>query len=278
METPRRRVFLLGCPRSRTTVAQTVISQACNLVTMSTNWWLTSAGTRLLNGPEGEPRAVTRPFAQRRVTDRLKEAGVALPEGFRVEEALDRLATETSSAGWLEKTPLHVLALEEIEADVPGARFVHLVREPGEVVVSFLRRSAASPGMRGAAWQGVQANCEAIWRECVLATLERRGKANHLLVGSEGFVADPETVAEQVAGFTGVVYRPPDNPSRVAQARALEPSTRPWKKDAAGPVRRIDHQNTPTLGPLDPWTVQLWRQARELLGSEESPAAEEVTE
>lgn len=276
IRTPGRRVFLLGCPRSRTTVAQTVISQACSLVTMSTNWWLTSSGTQLLNGPEGEPREVTRQFAQQRVTNRLHEAGVTLLEGFRVEEALDRLATETAAVGWLEKTPLHVLALAEIEADVSGARFVHLVREPGEVVASFLRRAVANPGMRGAAWQAVQGNCEAIWRECVLATLQRHGEANHLLVGSEAFVTDPEAVAERVAGFAGVAYRPPDNPGRVAQARAFEPSARAWKQDAAGPVRRIDHWEATHLGPLEPATVRIWRQARELLGAANSSAAGEV--
>ena len=118
-----RRLFLLGCPRSRTTVAQTVISQACALVTMWTNWWLASSGTRLLNGPEGEPREVTRPFAQRRVTARLTEMGLTLPEGFRVEEALDRLAIKVGAVGWLEKTPLHVLALDEIVGfDLPNLK------------------------------------------------------------------------------------------------------------------------------------------------------------
>lgn len=265
MQTPGRRVFLLGCPRSRTTVTQAVISQACALVTISTNWWLTSSGTRLLNGPEGQPREVTRLFAQRRVTARLTQAGLTLPEGFRVEEALDRLAAETGAVGWLEKTPLHVLALDEIEADVTGARFVHLVREPGEVVASFLRRAAANSGMRGSAWQAVQSNCEAIWRECVLATLVQTGKANHLLVDSNTFVTDPEAVVECVAGFVGVPYRSPGNLDRVAEARALEPSARPWKQDAAGPVRRIDHEDTPELGPLEPVTVQTWRQVRHRL-------------
>lgn len=274
-----RRLFLLGCPRSRTTVAQTVISQACALVTMWTNWWLASSGTRLLNGPEGEPREVTRPFAQRRVTARLTEMGLTLPEGFRVEEALDRLAIKVGAVGWLEKTPLHVLALDEIEAEVPGAQFVHLLREPGEVVASFLRRAATNPGMRGAAWQAVQGNCEAIWRECALATLGRHGQANHLLIDSDAFVTDPETVTKQVARFVDVPYRAPDDPGRVAQARALEPSPRPWKQDAAGAVRRIEHEDNPELGPLEPQTVQIWRQARDLLrgpnGSARS-AAEEV--
>ena len=271
-----RRVFLLGCPRSRTTVAQTVLSQACALVTMSTNWWLTSSGTRLLNGPEGEPREVTRPFAQRRVSDYLKEAGVMLPEGFGVGEALDRLAAESGAVGWLEKTPLHVLAVTEIEADVPGARFVHLVREPGQVVASFLRRAVANPEMRGAAWQRVQEYCEAIWREWVLATLQRYGQANHLLVASEAFVTDPEAEAMQVAGFVGVAYRAPDHPGRVVQAHALEPSARAWKQDAVGPVRRIEHQDSPQLRALDPVTVALWRQVRELLGDVNSPAVGEV--
>src|SRR5690349_6150327 len=103
-----RRVFLLGCPRSRTTVSQTVIAQACNLATMaSTNWYLEHASTRLLNGMEGMSRADARRWAHERITTHLRKAiGIELPEEFRLEDALDRLASGTGAPGWLEKTPL----------------------------------------------------------------------------------------------------------------------------------------------------------------------------
>ena len=238
------RALLVGCPRSRTTVAQTVLSQACGLVPVSSNWWLTASVTHLLSGGEGEPREVTRPFARRRVANLLAEVGVELSEGFRVEEALDRLAVTSGAAGWLEKTPVHVLALDEIEAEVAAVRVVHLLRDPGEVVASFLRRAAANPDMRGAAWQSDQDRCEAIWRACAAASLRVAGKANHLLVDAAEFVADPEAVARRVAGFLAVRYLPPENMDRVAAAAAAVPSSRPWKRDAAGPVQVIEHEDS----------------------------------
>jgi hypothetical protein len=88
------------------------------------------------------------------------------------------LAIVIGAAGWLEKTPVHVLALKEIEAEIAASRMVHLLRDPAEVVASFLRRAAANPDMRGAAWQSDQTRCEAIWRDCVAASLAVAGKAN----------------------------------------------------------------------------------------------------
>ena len=263
-----RRVFLFGCPRSRTTVAQRVVSQACDLATMaSTNWFLEHASTQVLNGPAGSSRAQMRPFALKRVREHVAAAtGVDLGEEFRLEEGMDVLAERTGAAGWLEKTPLHLLSAREIAAEIPGARFVHLVRDPGGVVTSLLRRAAANPGMVGAGWQAVQAHDEHTWRVCVRATLDLREDPAHLVVDAEDFVDDPEPWARRVAQFLDLPYRPPGDPARVAAEQASMPSHRPWKADAAGPVRRVAHAEPVPLAPLEPETLRLWTHAREVLG------------
>ena len=40
-------------------------------------------------------------------------------------------------AGWVEKTPANLYAVDVIERWVPGARFVHIVREGADVVASL---------------------------------------------------------------------------------------------------------------------------------------------
>lgn len=269
------RAILFGCPRSRTTVAQRIISQACDLATMaSTNWYLEHRSTQLLNGAEGMSRTDARPCARNRIRAHLRDAtGVTLPEEFGLPEALDRLATETGAAGWLEKTPLHVLSIAEIEADIPGARFVHLVRDPAGVVTSLLRRARDNDGMVGRAHQSVQANDEAVWRTCVRATLEQHGVANHLILDSEAFLDDPEATAAWVSAFLQLPYRDPQHQDRIRAERASTPSHRPWKADAAGPVRRIDHSDTITLQPLETATTQLWEHTRRVLQLAERPAS-----
>jgi Sulfotransferase family len=263
-----RRVFLFGCPRSRTTVAQRVVSQACDLATMaSTNWFLEHASTQVLNGPAGSSRAQMRPFALKRVREHVAAVtGVDLGEEFRLEGGLDVLAERTGAAGWLEKTPLHLLSAREIAAEVEGARFVHLVRDPGGVVASLLRRAAANPGMVGAGWQAVQAHDEHTWRVCLRATLDLREDPAHLVVDAEDIVDDPELWARRVAEFLDLPYRPPGDPARTAAEQASVPSHRPWKADAAGPVRRIAHADPVPMTPLESETARLWAHAREVLG------------
>jgi hypothetical protein len=233
----------------------------------STNWYLEHRSTRLLNGPEGMSRHDARPFAVNRISVHVRDTtSVVLPEPFALDEALDRLAVETGATGWLEKTPLHVLSIAEIESDIPDARFVHLVRDPAGVVTSLLRRARDNEGMVGRAHQSNQSNDEAVWRECVHATLERHGKGNHFVVDAESFVDDPEMWAVRIAAFLDLPYRSPEHPARVRAAGAAKASHRPWKADAAGPVQRIAHDDAIALAPLDPRTVDLWAHARQVLG------------
>jgi hypothetical protein len=223
-----RRVFLFGCPRSRTTVGQRVFSQGANLVTMaSTNWFLEHASTQVLNGPAGSSRQQMRPFAIERVRDQVRAVtGRELPASFRLEDALDQLARATGAVGWLEKTPLHLLSIPEITAEVPGARFVHMVRDPAGTVTSLLRRAAANPGMIGAGWQTVQSHNEHTWRVFVRATLavheDRpiwwwtqvvRGRAGDL---------------DGRSRFLDLPYRSGRSAAWAAEA-ATVPSHRPWK-------------------------------------------------
>jgi Sulfotransferase family len=263
-----RRVFLFGCPRSRTTVAQRVFSQALNLATMgSTNWFLEHASTRVLNGPAGSSRQQMRPFATERIRDHVRAVtGEDLPASFRLEEALDQLARATGAVGWLEKTPLHLLSIPEITAEIPGARFVHLVRDPAGTVTSLMRRAVTNPGMIGAGWQVDQAHDEHTWRTFIRATLAVHADPAHFVVDAEAFVDDPEPWARAVARFLELEYLPPEHPVRRAAQEAALPSHRPWKADAAGPVRRIHHPDRVDLAPLDAETVSLWAQAREVLG------------
>jgi hypothetical protein len=267
-EAALRRVFLFGCPRSRTTVAQRVFSHGVNLATMaSTNWFLEHASTQVLNGPAGSSREQMRPFAIERVRDHVRAVtGRELPAFFRLEDALDQMARVTAAAGWLEKTPLHLLSIPEIAAEVAGARFVHMVRDPAGTVTSLLRRAVANPGMIGAGWQTVQSHNEHTWRVFVRATLAVREDPAHLVVDAESFVDAPETWTQKVAAFLDLPYRAPDDPRRMAAEAATVPSHRPWKADAAGAVRRIEHPGPIALAPLEAETLQLWEQARQVLG------------
>jgi hypothetical protein len=46
----------------------------------------------------------------------------------------------------------------------------------------------------------------------------------------------------------------------------MVPSRRPWKADVAGPVRRITHDTSVRVAPLQPDTLRLWDHARAVLG------------
>ena len=126
------------------------------------------------------------------------------------EERLRRLAPFTVAEGcrlfyrmyaerfgkprWGEKTPLYGLHLEQLEALLPEARFVHLVRDGRDAAVS-LRDRWFSPGRDIA----VQA---AYWRDNVAAIRSNGSRCRHFLeVRFEDLICDAEAVQRRICDF-----------------------------------------------------------------------------
>jgi hypothetical protein len=60
---------------------------------------------------------------------------------------MDAHAQAHNAQGWLEKSPIHLHYLEELEACYPGADFVHMVRDGRAVCASLLELSLREPSM-----------------------------------------------------------------------------------------------------------------------------------
>lgn len=155
-----KRIFLVGCARSGTTVAQKFISEAIGALTVpETNFFpalygdfgYRVFGNRGIRHPASVARAacdVTWP--RRRVVqaslDALAEvAGMpAAIAGARMSHCvdsfvacMDHLAHSAGAGAWLEKSPSHLYYLDYIEGTVPGALFVHILRDGVDTVASL---------------------------------------------------------------------------------------------------------------------------------------------
>jgi Sulfotransferase family len=229
-----KRIFLVGAPRSGTTILQSLLA----------------AHPEITSFPETK-------FFQYLWSDRLKpQLSSRLREFFHKEirrpdlcdelelykgsltsdrikwfvGILDKLAVEDGNNIWLEKTPEHVYFARDILDYLPDAKFIHIVRNPLDVVASM--RKATSDPSTNAVWSGEWSLqfCVERWKSSVVASNYFRNTASHLLVRYEDLLENKVKILSQCCYFIGIAYDPEMLWNYRSQAIALSLG-HPWHKE-----------------------------------------------
>jgi LPS sulfotransferase NodH len=253
------RAFVVGCPRSGTTLLQSLLFAHTDVVSFPETFFfvriLPSAHERLRRRLH-----VVSAMAPRALTE-LDSLGVPadaapprLPSvtvgGYakRFVRRMDRAAVESGARLWVEKTPRHARHVAAIERHVPGAHFVHIVRT-GEAVAASLRDAHdQDPEV----WKASQPlDLVAIWRRYLSSTVACVGRPNHAFVRYERLVADPVPVLRAVCEFLGLAIDGPIIDDMVAGygersqrvtgrvkrvTAAAMVAAEPWKADTDGEI------------------------------------------
>lgn len=255
--TPPGRVFLVGCPRSGTTLLQHLLAADGRIHSLPETHFM----QQLLRSEEHRRQSVARcsigrswqrlryalqahlgwvPARQARRAwagmpgtgvraSRFGLASVAQQMAGFV-EVLDRRCHAAGATLWLEKTPDHLFYLQHVHRYVAGAKVIHLLREGAEVVASL--HDAAQ---QHADWQRFLDLDLAVdrWNLAVRESLRWQGHPQHLLLRYEQLLQQPEQVLAVVRAFLGMAQRPLARPPALQLIRADEP----WKADATGPLQ-----------------------------------------
>ncbi|HTJ87055.1 MAG TPA: sulfotransferase [Terriglobales bacterium] len=158
-----KHVFVVGCPRSGTTWLHLLLAQHSQVAT--------TRETHLFDGYLARLDQTWQSYKSRQATVGLtlllsEQEFYDLCRNFAM-EALQKLAARNEGATViLEKTPQHVRYAPLILKLIPGAYFIHIVRDPRSVVSSL--RAAAQDWGRSWAFSGVRNNSE-LWHSEVSA-------------------------------------------------------------------------------------------------------------
>lgn len=247
-----RPFFLVGCPRSGTTLLQACVAAHPDVVSFPETHFFNKAFPRhplrrALGWPAlqawrymaGWARLIGRPDLA--ALDDVRPWSADYARGFR--RILDRLAEERQRACWLEKTPEHVYRIPQIARAVPGARFVHLVRNGEDVVASLHPLSNRNPAiwrgrMRHLRGRGLSlSECVARWNASVEITARLRADPAHHVVRYEQLVEDPPRVLRELCAF----LRLPFSEAMLQREEAARQVVLPfeeWKQGAGRPIAR----------------------------------------
>jgi hypothetical protein len=143
-----------------------------------------------------------------------------------------RMTQGQSGARLGEKTPQHWKSIDRIGELFPEACFIHLIRDPRDVVASLLEMD----------WWGNRSARKAAkyWRNAVDTALlqERRCHGRHLIVRYEDLIDRPEGVLREVCIFLGVPFRHEMLDHRASARRSFGGGEVEYKGLAAKPIDR----------------------------------------
>jgi hypothetical protein len=230
-------VFIVGCPRSGTTLLQRIVDAHPQIAVTPETHWIPSYLPKLIEkAPEGEvtKRFVRRllryhRFAQlgvgRKPLKKLLKADRPLSYARFVSAVFDLYGKAQGKALVGDKTPGYARQIPVLHSLWPEARFVHLVRDGRDVCLSA--RSWKKPGklfLRCAGWGDDPAMTAALWWEWHVRLAREDGRplgpGLYREMRYEALVAHPREEVAALCTFLGV-------PFDEAMLRYYEGRTRP---------------------------------------------------
>lgn len=212
-------LFVVGCPRSGTTLLQRMLDNHPDLTVANDTHFIPKA----IEGLEGGDPPLT-PELFKRVVEYRRFQRLGLPPAA-VQEAAGRASTYREFVAALyselgrmqgkplagEKTPDYVRCLPLLHTLFPWAKVVHIIRDGRDVALSTLEwaREDKGPGRLKLWREEPVAVCALWWRWLVTtgqADAKRLGAGVYREVRYEDLVARPEESLRGIAGFLGVPF------------------------------------------------------------------------
>ncbi|MGB3535684.1 MAG: sulfotransferase [Microcoleaceae cyanobacterium] len=210
-------IFLLGCPRSGTTLLQSLLSAHPEIASFPESKFFQCLP------PAENSRRCKLGIISHQLKPWLKtyfEKDIKRPEMLhyfpkiplrklytqRFFKVLSILAAEQGKSIVLEKTPQHIFYLKEITTYCPQSKVIHLIRNGVDVVASLYEATHRYPQYWDGVWELDQ--CIDWWNRAVDISQQYAHDPNHLLVIYEQLLENPERVLQKICQFIQLSYYP----------------------------------------------------------------------
>ena len=244
---PRTHVFLVGFPRSGTTLLENVLAAHPNVVSLEEKDCLQAGSAAFLASPEG--------------LEMLSRLTPNEAQGYRESywSAVRAFGIDPAGKVFIDKMPLASVALPLIWKLFPDARILFARRDPRDVVLSCFRRRF---GMNASMYQLLTLEGAAAYYDAVMRLSEIYRDILPLpqhIVRYESLIDDFEGTAQSACDFLGLAWdqamldfagkardRGISTPSAAQVARGLN-------RDGQGVWRRYEAQMAPVVPLLGRW-------------------------
>ena len=272
-----RRIFLVGCPRSGTTVVQAVLASLPGVMSFGeTNYLLRLLGQfdRWLRGdPVTERKWRKRLRLAKRKTHRVMQHSIE--SAFERAEDVPRLRRHWSGRAylrefcraldlasqaqgchcWVEKTPDHLAYVDVLAREIPDAHFLHVVRNGEDVLASAI--DGQMRYRKHEVFEGGIPHWVERWNRAVGVHVQHAQDARHTVLPFECLFAAPDEVHRLLCNLAGIDEKlvPRQSGNRLHIADLDE---EPWKRGSTEGIPRLPKRKFERVFGPD---TQLWIRA-----------------
>ncbi|NET61775.1 MAG: sulfotransferase [Symploca sp. SIO2E6] len=246
----KQRIFLVGCPRSGTTLLQSLLAAHPLIHSFPESkffdylypdyepkrrrFWLASRRAR------AQFNKFLTEIGREELRDRLPWYAILASQYTRsFLSLLDTLTQEQGKSIWIEKSPPHLRRIEYIQKLVPNAQFIHILRNGIDVVASLYEVTHKYPkSVWGQPWSIDK--CINWWMTDIQISLSYQDQPSHILVKYEELVAQPQSVLSSLCQFINVPFEETmlQEYSKVAQQVSL--AREPWKASVGNQIQNAN--------------------------------------
>ena len=242
---PLKRIFVVGCPRSGTTLLQSILLTNSSIVSFPESHFFVHLFKRRtdfqkkFNLASDYSRSGFFNFmcesGYQTVQPALPRYALTLGQHTQVfTSTLDRITQNQQKSIWIEKTPDHVNFIEFIEAYVRDALFIHIVRNGPDAVASLYDVTQKYPH----AWEGPWnvERCLNKWITCAQNACKHVHKPNHLMIRYEMLVNNLASSSQELSNFIGAELHMNVSTDRRDAFKNIALEREPWKENSAKPI------------------------------------------
>ena len=237
-----QRMFLVGCPRSGTTLLQSMIASHSNVVSFPETHlfsktipinkigrWFKIYGKgssnqllKLMEGLELSKEQICLPSS---TILKSREWSSYLLKN------IDQLASYHAQQGesyWLEKTPRHLRYIDLIANTDPDAKFIHIIRRGENVAASMYFATNNYPEQ----WGGPRSikKCVYWWNRSIKNARPYLGQKNHIFISYEQMLEQPELVMKKFCDQVHLSHQTAMHNSFYKTAPSLIGNEEKWKE------------------------------------------------
>ena len=195
-------VFIVGMPRSGTTLLQGILSKTGNYFPMPETHFFSRVAFGLPeNGFSEKDRKTIHRVLKRKSRIKADESTIfKLNSQKEVFEHVIAMFNTDKQNTFLEKTPRHVFFYSKILKYYPTAKFICMTREPKNIVSSRLSKSPTQ--------KKSVIRLALLYNKIAAAILKIKDNSNVLLVRYEDLTAENELCLKKICQFLDIAYTP----------------------------------------------------------------------
>lgn len=218
----KKPLFLVGCPRSGTTLLQSLLAAHPEIASLpESRFFQYAVPCQRYPKPNYQSRRYKLGMISTILKPRLTEffqQEINRPDllhyfpkipllrlySLQFIKIMNIIAEEENKSIWLDKTPEHLYFLKEIEKFVPKVKMIHLIRNGSHVVASLYEVTHKYPESWDGAWDIER--CIDRWKQSIEVSRRYLQKENHIMVRYEQLVANPPEILKKICKFIGVEF------------------------------------------------------------------------